>query len=82
MASTIPVDPLYTPAQRRALLRALREGRSDPYPDCPACGGPLTRRDLPPRRDVPYVRDRVCYMCASCGRAAVIDRREIARPPT
>lgn len=69
----------YTAAQRQALLRALRETRRATGPECPACGGTLTVEELPPSRQVPYVRDRVCYTCGTCSRSAVLDRREIER---
>ncbi|MFP3948460.1 MAG: hypothetical protein ACOC8K_01850 [Gemmatimonadota bacterium] len=42
--------------------------------DCPRCGAPLERREVPPRSDVSYVRERIWLLCASCGRSGVLDR--------
>lgn len=56
-----------------ALARAVDEGL---VPSCPRCAVPLDRRDVPPRPDVSYVRDRVWVICPSCHRTAVLDRRE------
>lgn len=41
---------------------------------CPHCGAALKRRDVPPRSDVSYVRERVWLLCGACGRSAVVDR--------
>lgn len=43
---------------------------------CPRCHVPLDRREVLPRTDVSYVRDRVWVTCPSCHRSAVLDRRE------
>jgi len=61
----------YTEEQRRGLARAVQVGERPP---CPACGAVLDRRDVPPRPDVSYVRDRVWLSCAACQRTVVVDR--------
>lgn len=38
----------------------------------------MDRREVPPRPDVSYVRDRVWVVCPRCHAAAVLDRREAA----
>lgn len=52
--------------------------RSDPSSDapllCPHCGSPLDRREVQPRPDVAYVRERIWLLCGRCGRSGVIDR--------
>jgi ribosomal protein S27AE len=65
----------YTPDERHALERSVAGGRMD----CPRCGGTLDVRDVPPRSEVSYVRDRVWLVCARCGGSAVLDRRRIGR---
>ena len=42
--------------------------------DCPRCGGRFDRTDVPPRTDVPYVRDRIWLICATCGAGLIVDR--------
>ncbi len=42
---------------------------------CPRCGTPLDRREVPPRRDVSYVRERVWLVCPRCHRGVVLDLR-------
>ena len=42
---------------------------------CPRCDVAMDRRDIPPRSDVSYVRDRVWLTCPSCHATAVVDRR-------
>ncbi len=41
---------------------------------CPRCEGHFDRTDVPPRNDVPYVRDRIWLICANCGAGLVMDR--------
>lgn len=41
---------------------------------CPRCGGPFDRTDVPPRNDVPYVRERLWLICTACGPGLVMDR--------
>lgn len=53
-------------------IRAALVGGSDPV--CPRCQGRFDRTDIPPRKDVPYVRDRIWLICATCGTGLVIDR--------
>jgi len=53
-------------------IRAALAGGFDPV--CPRCGGRFDRTDVPPRNDVPYVRDRIWLICATCGAGLVIDR--------
>jgi hypothetical protein len=63
----------YTPAEVRALAAALDGGR--PLL-CPRCSTALDRRPVPPRRDVPYVRDRIWLVCPGCRATGVVDRRD------
>ncbi len=37
----------------------------------------MTRREIHPRSDVSYVRDRIWLVCVGCGRSLVTDRREL-----
>jgi len=53
-------------------IRAALAGGSNAV--CPRCGGRFDRTDVPPRNDVPYVRDRIWLICATCGAGLVIDR--------
>jgi hypothetical protein len=65
----------YTPQERHVLERALARGERA----CPRCAGALELRDVPPRAEVAYVRDRVWLTCGACGASTVIDRRRIDR---
>jgi hypothetical protein len=65
----------FSAAERRALERALEAGRSV----CPRCGSELDRREVPPRADVSYVRDRIWLLCGGCGANAVLDRERTRR---
>ena len=65
----------FTPAERHALEREVAQGRLE----CPRCGARLETRDVPPRAEVSYVRDRVWLLCGACGGSAVLDRRRIGR---
>jgi hypothetical protein len=65
----------YTPDERRALERRLARGERV----CPRCGTVLEARDVPPRREVSYVRDRIWLVCGGCGASIVLDRRRIER---
>ena len=67
-------------AFQAAELRALRvalESRNDPERaiPCPACTVPLSERDVPTPRDLPYVRHRVWLICTGCGRSGAVDVR-------
>ena len=53
-------------------IRAALTGGSDTV--CPRCEGRFDRSDVPPRNDVPYVRDRIWLICATCGTGLVMDR--------
>ena len=44
---------------------------------CPRCSAPLDRRDMPPRRDVSYVRKRIWLVCPRCHRNVVLDLRDL-----
>ncbi len=55
-------------AQIRAALSTGSE------PSCPRCERHFDRTDVPPRPDVPYVRDRIWLICAACGAGLVMDR--------
>lgn len=68
----------YTPDERRTLETGLARGLRA----CPRCGTPLERRDVPPRAEVAYVRDRVWLVCGGCGVSTVLDRRRIDRAGT
>jgi len=52
-----------------------QEVRTGEPPTCPECSVPLESRQVPPRTDVSYVRNRVWLVCSNCRRTAVIDRR-------
>jgi ribosomal protein S27AE len=65
----------YTPGERHTLERAAAQGRLE----CPRCGAHLEMRDVPPRSEVAYVRDRVWLLCGPCGASTVLDRRRIGR---
>ena len=65
----------FTPEERRALEAALGRGERG----CPRCGGALDTQDVPPRREVSYVRHRVWLVCGACGGTAVVDRKRIER---
>ena len=69
----------FTADERRALERLLAAGQSV----CPRCGSALDRREVPPRADISYVRDRIWLLCGGCGATAVLDRERIERlrPP-
>ncbi len=54
------------------VVRAALAGGSDPV--CPRCEGRFDRIDVPPRSDVPYVRDRIWLICAKGGVTLVTDR--------
>ena len=63
----------FTMKERQALGRRLAQGLTD----CPRCGGPLERHEVPPRRDLAYVRHRVWFLCSLCRSSAVLDRRHL-----
>lgn len=60
----------YSAQERRRLADALARGEA---PTCPACGAALARREIAPKRDVPYVRRRVWLICPACKRSAAVD---------
>lgn len=64
----------FSAAERRAITRALRAGER---PECPHCGGTLTRRDVTPSTQVSYVRRRVWLLCPECKRTGAVDAPEI-----
>ncbi|HZD04091.1 MAG TPA: hypothetical protein VE173_04210 [Longimicrobiales bacterium] len=67
------MDPSnYTPAEERRIVEAVSGGETPP---CPRCGGAFQETDVPPRRDVPYVRHRLWLVCGRCRRSLVVDRR-------
>jgi hypothetical protein len=57
-------------------IRAALTGGSDL--SCPRCGGLFDRTDIPPRNDVPYVRDRLWLICTTCDAGLVMDRPKAA----
>lgn len=75
----------YDPAEMRALVAELRRIREaggldgEERPTCPRCEATMTLREVPPREEVAYVRDRLWLSCSSCGRNAVVDRRSLDR---
>jgi hypothetical protein len=66
----------YTRDEEERLLASLREGSP---PECPRCGRRLVEEAVPPRPELPYVRDRVWLVCSGCRRSIVIDRRRLGR---
>ncbi|NIP57441.1 MAG: hypothetical protein GWO00_05425 [Gemmatimonadetes bacterium] len=69
--------PGFTEDEERGLVSRIAAGEE--RPPCPRCGRELVRREVPPRAEVSYVRDRIWLVCAPCGRSAVLDRREVER---
>ena len=67
----------YTRDEEERLLRALREGAGRM---CPRCGRKLASQDVPPKSQLPYVRDRVWLICDTCQRSVVVDRRRFEDP--
>jgi ribosomal protein S27AE len=65
----------YSPDERHRLEHGIARGERL----CPRCGGALDVRDVPPRSEVSYVRDRVWLLCGACGGSVVMDRRRIER---
>jgi len=63
----------FTEAESRQLGQDLASGQTL---SCPHCAVALDRRDVPPRREVSYVRDRVWLTCPKCHRTVVLDRRD------
>ena len=64
----------FTPDEEQRLLQELAGGAEA---RCPRCQGALERTDVPPRKDVPYVRDRVWVLCSRCGGSTVVDRHKM-----
>lgn len=75
----------YDATEMRALVAELRRIREagglddEERPACPRCGAAMTLREVPPREEVAYVRDRLWLSCPSCGRNAVVDRGALDR---
>lgn len=65
----------YDRAEAAELKRAL--GRGEARPACPRCGVAMSRRRVPPRSGVAYVRDRIWLVCLECRRSLVVDRRAL-----
>lgn len=66
MASSYPAPDARE--MRRAFL-------ADEEVRCPSCRVVMDRREVRPRPDVSYVRDRVWLTCPSCRGTLVVDRR-------
>lgn len=64
----------FTDEEVRAIAIAL--GAGEPL-TCPACRVPLDERAVPPRSDVPYVRNRLWLVCPTCHRTTVLDHTEL-----
>jgi uncharacterized protein with PIN domain len=62
----------YTREQRSALEAALRQQAEL---RCPECDGAMTRQDVLPAANVPYVRHRVWLLCTQCRRSVSLDTR-------
>jgi hypothetical protein len=62
----------FTPGEERLLKEALDGGKP---PLCPRCRSAMVRRDVRPRADVSYVRDRIWLTCERCRRTAVLERK-------
>jgi hypothetical protein len=62
--------PSYTAEERKALARAVAAGRGL---ECPACGGVVSRQEVPKPREVAYVRRRVWLLCTACMRTGAVD---------
>ena len=71
LRSSVAMAEQLEPHEIDRIRAALTEG-SDA--NCPRCGGRFDHTDVPPRADVPYVRDRIWLICATCGVGLVIDR--------
>ena len=67
----------FSEGERRSLV--IRLARGEERPPCPRCRRRMERREVGPREEVAYVRDRIWLVCGPCGRSAVVDRREIER---
>jgi hypothetical protein len=68
----------YSRDEEERLLASLRGGD---VPTCPRCGRRLAERAVPPRGELPYVRDRLWLACAGCRVSIVLDRRRIEDAP-
>jgi hypothetical protein len=68
----------YSREEEERLLASLRKGLP---PECPRCGARLSDQRVPPRGELPYVRDRVWLVCSACRRSVVIDRRRVEENP-
>lgn len=60
----------FSAAERRALERAVAAGEAL---RCPACGAELSRREVPPSRQLSYVRRRVWLLCPACKRTGAVE---------
>lgn len=69
----------FSARERKALAQALRgagEAGSAGVLECPACGSELSRREVPPSKQVSYVRRRVWLLCPGCKRTGAVDVRD------
>lgn len=64
----------FTEDELDLLKHRVRDPDREGPPTCPHCQSTLERREVPPRGDVSYVRERVWLLCGGCGRSAVLDR--------
>jgi hypothetical protein len=54
--------------------RRIAEAAAGPGPiRCPVCGIELSVNDVPPSRQVSYVRHRLWVICPGCHRSAAVD---------
>ena len=63
----------YNAREKRELRK--RIARGDAAPPCPRCGGPCAVVRGGPRRDVPYVRNRVVARCGACRCSVAVESR-------
>jgi uncharacterized protein (DUF983 family) len=68
----------YTREEEERVLEALRGGVEI---TCPRCGGKLASQHVPPKPELPYVRDRIWLICDGCHRSVVFDRRRVDELP-
>ncbi len=68
---SVPMAEQFEPHEIERIRTALTGGCD---PSCPRCGGRFDPTDVPPRKDVPYVRDRIWLICVICGAGLVMNR--------